>query len=34
MKTITAGSYLRLTAILAIAAPLAALLGNGGSHWG
>jgi hypothetical protein len=31
MKTITTSSYLRFVAILAIAAPLAALIGNG--HW-
>ena len=32
MKTATTSSYLRLTAILAVAAPFAALLGNGGWH--
>jgi hypothetical protein len=32
MKTITTGSYVKLVAVLALAAPLAALIANGQFH--
>ena len=32
MKAVTTSSYLRLTAILAVAAPIAAVLGTGNWH--